>query len=740
MPYSGHRLDVGRRDAPGAGRPLADFCGGQAMSLTDIGEEMAKLRASGAFDADWYASHYGDVPRGIDPLEHYIRIGRKLGRRGVDPVRAKNHVGVIGGTTTWTFSIIVPVHNALSDVKLCLASIIKNSFPAHELIIVNDGSDAETSLWLESFVSKNPAAKLVVHKEALGYTNAVNAGFVASSGQILVIQNSDTIVPPFWLERLAAPLEYQDIAAVGPVSNAATWQSIPDVKSDDGAWAVNDLISPEGVDATDRLVFQTSANWRPDEVSLLNGFCYAVRRSVFEVLGGLDGSAFPSGYGEETDFFLRMASAGHRCVVVPNLYVYHAKSKSFGSERRSALSAKGNEILYARYGRERIREAAATLQNASGLIRLRNELNGLERVPRSDTKPNRVHIVFLLPVRPGGGGVHSVVQEASGLHALGYKVTICVPGDKLPDYARYYPKERADGFFTGFAGETDILAHADAADVVVATHFKSIRLLQPCYERYIGTKLFLYYVQDYEPWIVPDGSRDQAEAIESYTLCPNMLLVAKTHWICRQVKQRHNVNVYKIAPSIDRTIYNTQGRLELPDQIRLAAMLRPRTPRRGAEQTLEVLEALGSQFDRLSVSVFGATEAELDGARLRLPAFVRNYGVLVREQVAQVLRDTDLFIDMSSYQAFGRTALEAMACGAAAAIPEQGGGDEYSWCGVAALPIPTDQPNVAAERIVRLLTNKQRLKSAKEHALRVANAYDLTKAAISLDFLIKSNI
>ena len=332
------------------------------MSLTDIGEEMAKLRASGAFDADWYASHYRDVPSGIDPLEHYIRIGRKLGRsRSANSVNAeRRHVGIVGGTTSWTFSVVVPVHNALSDVQQCLASIVRNSFPAYELIVVNDGSDTETSEWLDRFVAVNPAVKLIVHPKALGYTNAVNAGFVASSGQILVVQNSDTIVPPYWLERLAAPFEHADVGAVGPVSNAATWQSIPNIKAEDGSWAINELICPDDVAATDRLIFQQAVNLGADEVMLLNGFCYAVRRSVFESVGGLDGSAFPSGYGEETDFFLRMAAAGYKSVVVPNLYVFHAKSKSFGSARRTELSARGNEVLYARYGKERIRVAAAT--------------------------------------------------------------------------------------------------------------------------------------------------------------------------------------------------------------------------------------------------------------------------------------------------------------------------------------------------------------------------------------------
>ena len=48
--------------------------------MLDINKEIERLRVTGNFDPDWYARHYGDVPKGIDPAEHYLRIGRKLGR------------------------------------------------------------------------------------------------------------------------------------------------------------------------------------------------------------------------------------------------------------------------------------------------------------------------------------------------------------------------------------------------------------------------------------------------------------------------------------------------------------------------------------------------------------------------------------------------------------------------------------------------------------------------------------
>ena len=51
---------------------------GDAMAIE---QEIRLIRSSGLFDDDWYRRTYGDVPNGIDPLEHYLRVGVRLGRK-----------------------------------------------------------------------------------------------------------------------------------------------------------------------------------------------------------------------------------------------------------------------------------------------------------------------------------------------------------------------------------------------------------------------------------------------------------------------------------------------------------------------------------------------------------------------------------------------------------------------------------------------------------------------------------
>ena len=635
-------------------------------------------------------------------------------------------------------SVIVPVHNALEDVRDCVESILANSFPTIELVIVDDGSDAETAEWLRDVASRYSCIKLERHEQARGYTIAVNKGAELASGDFLVIQNSDTIVPPFWLERLIAPmLSNGSIASTGPLSNAATWQSVPSIKSQDGGWAINEL--PEGVSVTDydRFIQRQARGLKSTPVKLLNGFCYAVRADVFDALKGLDGEAFPSGYGEETDFFMRLGKAGLQAAIVPNLYVFHAKSKSFGSERRNRLSAQGNEILYQKYTKESIIEAANTLAFCPALMTLRERCQqgtGLAEI----VSTYKLRIAFCMPVKPGGGGVHSVIQEAHGLAERGHDVRVLIMGEHLEHYRHYYPAQAEAGLFLIYADEDDLVSKLDHASVCIATHFKSVRLLRKVRAR-SSSKLFVYYVQDYEPWIINKDSELFAEAYASYGELDGAVLVAKTNWICRKVHEQHNIQLNKIAPSIDQSIYNLDGRdLTSPrEPLNICAMVRPNTPRRGPTETLSVMRSIAESTSRpLKFTVFGCSHTSL--ARLGVPEGLKvtNAGVLVREEVSELLKQNDLFIDMSTYQAFGRTAVEAMACGAVAVIPEFGGGGEYSMAGRACLAVPTQDVSRSAALIVDLINDSNRFEEMRSWGIVAAQQFSISKACKSFEEVI----
>jgi hypothetical protein len=74
-----------------------------------------------------------------------------------------------------------------------------------------------------------------------------------------------------------------------------------------------------------------------------------IKRAMVDAVGMLDAEAFPSGYGEENDLCQRAERAGFRHLIAGDVLVAHARSASFGDERRAQLGRQGMAVLRQRY-------------------------------------------------------------------------------------------------------------------------------------------------------------------------------------------------------------------------------------------------------------------------------------------------------------------------------------------------------------------------------------------------------
>ncbi len=245
--------------------------------------------------------------------------------------------------------IIVCVHNALDDVRRCLESVVRTTFPPYRLILVDDGSGSETAAYLAAFAASQ-GATLLRNEVPRGYTCAANQGLRAARGEFAVLLNSDTVTTHEWLDRLLACARSDSrIGLVGPLSNTASWQSVPEVFGPDGDWARNPLPSGFDPETMALAVHQWSARLYP-RLPFLNGFCLLLRRRMLEEVGLLDEETFPLGYGEENDLCLRAAAASWSLAVAEDAYVFHAQSRSYSDHRRRTLAAATDRALVAKHG------------------------------------------------------------------------------------------------------------------------------------------------------------------------------------------------------------------------------------------------------------------------------------------------------------------------------------------------------------------------------------------------------
>jgi GT2 family glycosyltransferase/glycosyltransferase involved in cell wall biosynthesis len=633
--------------------------------------------------------------------------------------------------------VVVCVHDAPDDARACLWSLTAHgTYPLH-LILVDDGSADPTRRFLEHVAVRHPQIELIRHDGPLhGYARAANIGLRASTADWVVLLNSDTIVTSQWLENLIGwTAAHRRVGLVGPLSNAATHQSVPE-KRDRTGWAVNELPPWATAEVMGFVVARLSERVRP-RWPFINGFCMAIRRPVIEAVGYLDEKEFGAGYAEENDYCIRARDAGFEAVVADDAYVYHGKSRSYGGSQRNQLAREQFQKLMAKHGRARIDIEAAEVEDRMELDTLRRELRSLatpgqitDAFPRLIPAPLRIG--FLLPnMAPGGsGGVHSVYQEVVGLRRLGVPAKVFISEGAL-DAARAAYVD-VDEVFQPYRTEAELAQISKPHEVLVATHFSSMRLLSRLRARRPNF-LPAYYAQDYEPFFFCNSiGPERDEAAASYTLIEDAFVFAKTHWLCNVISERHSICVAKVEPSLDRGLYNPQGRPPPETSVRVTAMVRPRTWRRQPLTTLRMLERLQDSFgDDVQCVSFGCDDESLkrllDGGK----STVRHLGIIGREAVADLHRNTDIFLDFSVFQALGRTAFEAMACGCVAVLTRVGGVEEFAHDGSGALLVDPADEEEAYRLLCGLITDRSRLQSMQADAMHVAPELSVIRAVLS---------
>ena len=291
----------------------------------------------------------------------------------VKPSRLRDH-------QTRTVDIIVCVHNALDDVRCCLESISETrNAGRHKLIIVDDGSESPTAEYLNHFSDVMPYCELYRNDVAQGYSKAANRGLAASTGELVILLNSDTIVTHDWVGKLSdAVFSTPGAGIVGPLSNAASYQSIPEYRGSGSQTAINRLASdltPEDMNLyCERW---TTAHILP-RVPLIHGFCFCITRQLIDQIGYFDEENFPRGYGEENDYCFRATDAGFGLVVATHTYIFHAKSKSYTDRERVPLMKAASQTFRRIHGHSRVKRAERSMAENPILVTLRARANSLE--------------------------------------------------------------------------------------------------------------------------------------------------------------------------------------------------------------------------------------------------------------------------------------------------------------------------------------------------------------------------
>lgn len=98
-------------------------------------------------------------------------------------------------------SCLVNNYNYRPYMEQALTSALNQSVPFDEIIVVDDGSTDDSVAFLREQYGNHSKIKLVI-KENQGQLSAFNAGFLASSGDLIFFLDADDIYEPNYLEEI----------------------------------------------------------------------------------------------------------------------------------------------------------------------------------------------------------------------------------------------------------------------------------------------------------------------------------------------------------------------------------------------------------------------------------------------------------------------------------------------------------------------------------------------------------
>jgi len=105
----------------------------------------------------------------------------------------------LGGTV----SVVIPLYNHARYIEAALESVLSQTSPADEIVLIDDGSSDDGYEIASRLLSKVPQAKVVRQANA-GANNAINRAIALSVGQYIAVLNSDDVFNESKLERFRA--------------------------------------------------------------------------------------------------------------------------------------------------------------------------------------------------------------------------------------------------------------------------------------------------------------------------------------------------------------------------------------------------------------------------------------------------------------------------------------------------------------------------------------------------------
>ena len=111
-------------------------------------------------------------------------------------------------------SIVIPVYNASHTIERCIKSVLSQTYPQFELIIIDDGS-TDNSLAICKKIAMSDSRIIIQHQDNNGVSAARNLGIALCNGEWISWLDSDDYLGDHFLQDLITNTSNCDIIIGG---------------------------------------------------------------------------------------------------------------------------------------------------------------------------------------------------------------------------------------------------------------------------------------------------------------------------------------------------------------------------------------------------------------------------------------------------------------------------------------------------------------------------------------------
>ncbi len=239
-------------------------------------------------------------------------------------------------------SIVVVTYGGAELTRDGLESLARETWPRLEIIVVDNASNDSTPELLRDAAAKDRRIRTIFNAENRGFAAANNQGIAASRGDIVVLLNNDTVVPPGLVGRLVRHLQRDaSIGLLCPTTNFCGNEA---------------RVEPDYRDLADLPAYAARRarehRGRVFDIGVAAMYCVAARRAVLDDVGPLD-EAYGIGMFEDDDLAVRTRAEGYRVACAEDAYVHHVGQGSFrklSPEEYDALWKKNQAYFEKKFG------------------------------------------------------------------------------------------------------------------------------------------------------------------------------------------------------------------------------------------------------------------------------------------------------------------------------------------------------------------------------------------------------